>query len=115
LKDFYESVNEEKKLEIVFVSSDDSAEAAAAYMKEAHGDWLAIRWDSPLRELLKKRYGFFAGKEQVKFSGTERKDGIPTLAILNPDGSVFIADGVSALKNSRRSPQSLVEQWPVWP
>ena len=44
-------------LEIVFISSDRSPEDMQSYMKEAHGDWLAIEHNSATANNLKQKYG----------------------------------------------------------
>ena len=46
LKDLYNDLNNDgaKKMEVVFVSSDDDEAAMRAYMKEAHADWLTGMW-----------------------------------------------------------------------
>merc|ERR1712156_407388 len=54
LKDFYDEV---EGLEIVFVSSDRSPEDMISYMKESHGDWLAVEHNSNLANDLKQKYG----------------------------------------------------------
>ena len=73
---------DEKRFEVVFVSSDESAQARAwllhgcteapeaptdpmavlvalqaqaGYMEEMHGDWLRVPFDSPLRDALKQQ------------------------------------------------------------
>ena len=56
LKDFYE---EAEGLEIVFVSSDKSPEDMISYMKESHGDWLAVPHNSAVANDLKQKYGQF--------------------------------------------------------
>ena len=53
LKDFYEEVD---NVEIVFVSSDRSNEDMLSYMKESHGDWLAVSFNSDLSEALNSKY-----------------------------------------------------------
>jgi len=47
LKDFYEEV-ESEGVEIIFVSSDRSPADMVSYMKESHGDWLAVEHGSEL-------------------------------------------------------------------
>merc|ERR1711981_879207 len=54
LKDFYE---EDDGVEIVFVSSDQTAEAMVAYMKESHGDWWAVEFGSDAVKTLKSHFG----------------------------------------------------------
>ena len=43
-----------EEFEIVFVSSDKTAEDQMAYMKESHGDWLAVQHNTVLSTQLKK-------------------------------------------------------------
>lgn len=51
LADFYEEIkDQELPLEIIFVSSDRSEDALFDYMAEAHGDWLAVPFGSPVGE-----------------------------------------------------------------
>ena len=71
LKDFYEvSMNivldmvyfilvlqEVEGLEIVFVSSDRSPEDMQSYMKESHGEWMAVEHNSSVANDLKQKYG----------------------------------------------------------
>ena len=45
LKEFYEVVAKES-VEIINVSLDQSSEEMLKYMKESHGDWLALKHDS---------------------------------------------------------------------
>jgi hypothetical protein len=40
----------EEPIEVVFVSSDNSPEELMAYMKECHGDWLAVQHGAVLAE-----------------------------------------------------------------
>ena len=42
--------------EIVFVSSDKTPEDMMTYMKESHGDWLAVQHATNLAQQLKKKY-----------------------------------------------------------
>jgi nucleoredoxin len=75
LKDFYEvtvfmftvytqytvrymmMLQEVEGLEIVFISSDRSPEDMTSYMKESHGDWLAVPHNSTVANDLKQKYG----------------------------------------------------------
>lgn len=79
LADFYEeAMNEGLPLEVVFVSSDRSADALFDYMKEAHGDWFAIP------------HGHAAvGQVQSKYSIR----GIPTLIVVKKDGTLVTENG----------------------
>ena len=65
-------------LEIVFVSLDHTEAAAREYMRSSHGDWLAARYDDPLRAGLKQ------GMPQL--SGGETS--IPRLVILGAETSL---------------------------
>ena len=40
------------QLEVVFVSSDRSQAEFSSYFQQAHGDWLAVEFDSPARKQL---------------------------------------------------------------
>ena len=42
--------------EIVFVSSDKTPEDMMTYMKESHGEWLAVQHATNLAQQLKKKY-----------------------------------------------------------
>jgi hypothetical protein len=76
-----------------FVSSDDNEEMQIKYMKEAHGDWLYIPFDSPIRNELKIKYGVCAAKEKESVGVEPRHNGIPTLlgksALLFPSAQCF--------------------------
>ena len=110
-----------KPFEVVFVSSDESPEGQAKYMTEAHGDWLAVRHDDPLREKLKEQYSTFAGREVEKFAAVSRKEGIPTLIIVGPDGAELQMEKNSACEtgNSAITTQgvSIIDSWLqfAWP
>ena len=75
-----------KKLEVVFVSSDTDAAGQAEYMAAMHGDWLRVAFDDPLRDALKIQYKAFPGREVSKFAGVTRRDGIPCMVLVGPDG-----------------------------
>jgi len=77
LKEFYEKAKG-MGVEIIFVSSDETSEDMIAYMKEAHGDWLAVEHESPLSTALSAKYDV---------------SGIPTLIVCKKDGSVVSKDG----------------------
>ena len=81
LKDFYEVrmdivmdmlrymlvLQEVEGLEIVFVSSDRSPEDMQSYMKESHGDWLAVEHNSAVANDLKQKYGEISSGEFLLF------------------------------------------------
>ena len=50
-------LQEVEGLEIVFVSSDKSPEKMTSYMKESHGDWMAVPHNSAVANDLKQKYG----------------------------------------------------------
>ena len=95
LGEMYECLNEEeKKIEVVFVSSDRDASSMAAYMKAKHPDWLAVAYDDPIRNGLKRKFGCCAGSEAAALNVNPRKYGIPALVIVKPDGSIIKENGV---------------------
>jgi len=93
LKDFYDEVSDQG-LEIVFVSSDRSAEDMVSYMKEAHGDWFATEHGSALTNTLKQKYGI---------------SGIPTLIVCKKDGTVVTKDGRTNVMGT--PPAQAVKAW----
>ncbi len=66
------------KFEVVFVSSDKSAEAQKKYMAEAKMEWPTMEWNSDAASELKKKYAV---------------RGIPKLILLSQGGKVITADG----------------------
>jgi len=108
LKDFYEVrrdivmdilrymlvLQEVEGLEIVFVSSDRSPEDMQSYMKESHGDWLAVEHNSAVANDLKQKYGI---------------SGIPTLIVVKLDGTVVTKDGRSHVMG--KQPAAAVKDW----
>eukprot|EP00802_Teleaulax_amphioxeia_P018658 Tamp_18859.p2 GENE.Tamp_18859~~Tamp_18859.p2 ORF type:complete len:171 (-),score=43.53 Tamp_18859:781-1269(-) len=101
LKDLYNDLNDDgaKKMEVVFVSSDDNEAAMRSYMKEAHADWLTVPFDHPLRNEMKRKYGVCAGKEQEAVGVTTRLEGIPTLLICKADGTQVSMNGCQEAKD----------------
>ena len=102
-------------LEVVYVSSDDTAAQCHQYMKEKHGDWLRIPFDSPLKNQLKEKYGVFAGKEQQSlFPGVPRVSGIPTLVVINREGeplASLVCDSATVIRQVERMGTSFLDQW----
>ncbi|GIY67808.1 probable nucleoredoxin 1 [Caerostris darwini] len=85
LADFYEETKDKSlPLEIIFVSSDRSEDALFDYMSEAHGDWLAVPFGSPMVEQLKKKFNV---------------QGIPMLIITKKDGTIVSTNGRSDVEN----------------
>jgi len=93
LKDFYEEASE-NGVEIVFVSSDRSEDDMISYMKESHGDWLGVPWNSELANSLKQKYGV---------------SGIPFLVVVKKDGSLVTKDGRSHVMS--KSPAAAIKDW----
>lgn len=117
----YETIQEENEdstdnapWQVVYVSSDDSAADCAAYMDKKHADWLRIRYDSPLRQALKQKYGVFAGREQGDFPSTTRKSGIPSLVVIGPDGegkALVDCDSPDVLKEIQSKGVAFLDAW----
>jgi len=79
------SSGEGGSVEVIFVSSDRSAADFQSYMREAHGDWLAVPFGDPLCQTLSSRFGV---------------RGIPSLQVIGMDGTKISQDGrqdISAL------------------
>ena len=91
LKDFYE---EAEGLEIVFVSGDQNSAAMFSYMKESHGDWLAVEHGSQLSDDLNKKFDV---------------EGIPTLVVVKADGTVVNKDAVGDVYE--KSAEDAVKSW----
>ncbi|XP_023931876.1 nucleoredoxin-like protein 2 [Lingula anatina] len=64
--------------EVVYLSCDQSEDQMQMYMKESHGDWLALPFGNPLIEELKTKY---------------KVNAVPKLIILKPDGEVVTERG----------------------
>eukprot|EP01061_Rhynchopus_euleeides_P012365 TRINITY_DN2200_c0_g2_i1.p1 TRINITY_DN2200_c0_g2~~TRINITY_DN2200_c0_g2_i1.p1 ORF type:complete len:176 (+),score=87.96 TRINITY_DN2200_c0_g2_i1:53-529(+) len=98
LATLYEMANEDEQvLEIVWVSADEDKEQMDRYWKK-HGDYLALPYDSPLRQELPQKYGVFGGRHVERYPGVERKSGIPGLVVINAAGDVLNFDGVKDLE-----------------
>ncbi|GMH48755.1 hypothetical protein TrRE_jg8337 [Triparma retinervis] len=107
----YEEMNEEgKKFEVVFVSSDHDAGSMAAYMHAKHPGWLAVSYDDPSRDELKRKFGCCAGSEAASVGVNPRKYGIPALVIMKPDGTVIKESGVKEVEGFQGGDE-LPEAW----
>ncbi|XP_066567719.1 nucleoredoxin-like protein 2 [Amia ocellicauda] len=82
LCDFYTELLEEQdppaRFELVFISSDRSAEDMVQYMHALHGEWLALAWSDPYKHELKKKYNITA---------------VPKLVIVKENGEVITDKG----------------------
>uniref|UniRef100_A0A8C6NDB5 Uncharacterized protein n=2 Tax=Melopsittacus undulatus TaxID=13146 RepID=A0A8C6NDB5_MELUD len=88
LCDFYKELLEGKRppapFEVVFISSDHSAEEMAGYMNAMHGDWLALPFHDPYKHDLKKKYNITA---------------IPKLVIVKQTGEVITDKGRKQIRD----------------
>mmetsp|Transcript_13090 Transcript_13090/g.15370 ORF Transcript_13090/g.15370 Transcript_13090/m.15370 type:complete len:156 (+) Transcript_13090:67-534(+) len=86
LKSIYESQGEENQLEIVYISSDSTADQFQNTFTDHHGSWSAVPYENT-DELagIKRHFGACAGKEMIGLGmkQSDRKFGIPTLIIIN--------------------------------
>ncbi|TRY75555.1 hypothetical protein TCAL_05657 [Tigriopus californicus] len=86
LVDFYsELVKEEEPIEIIFVSGDDNQDEMKTYMKEHHGDWLAIQQGTALASDLKKQY---------------KVTGMPSVIVVTKDGQLISRSGRSEITDN---------------
>ena len=76
------------------MSSDKSSEEMFSYMKESHGDWLAVKHASDLSSALDQKYG-------VK--------GIPTLVVVKQNGTLVTKEGRADV--TCKQPRQAVEYW----
>lgn len=94
LAEFYSDlVGAGEGVEVVFVSSDKSAEEMMGYMKECHGDWLAVQHGTVLAQDLKKKYEI---------------TGIPTLIVVTREGDIISKNGRSEV--AEKGPQ-VFQKW----
>ncbi|XP_073509265.1 nucleoredoxin-like protein 2 [Phyllobates terribilis] len=88
LCDFYtelvEEANQPAQFEIVFISSDKSAEDMVEYLNQMHGDWLALPWHNPYKHELKTKYKITA---------------IPKLVIVKQNGEVITDKGRKQIRD----------------
>lgn len=110
----HEDAQEEEGLdfEVVYVSSDNSAEECDQYMKEKHGDWLRVPFDKTAS--YKTQFGVFAGKEQSLFSSTKRRSGIPTLVIVDAEGKeldILDCDDAGVIKEIESKTTGFLKRW----
>ena len=90
--------------EIVFVSSDKSSEELMGYMKECHGDWLAVQHGTVLGQDLKKKYEVTGIPSLVVVTRSERPHrlGSASLILSMISGKVTLSPKMDVLKLPRR-------------
>lgn len=86
----------DEKFEVVFLSSDRSAEDQQEYMKDYDMEWPAIPYDSPLRQELGAKY-------DVR--------GIPSLVIVDDQGKLITKDGRSEISGSDSDARKALREW----
>lgn len=86
----------DEKFEVVFVSSDRSAEDQQDYMKEDDMEWPAIPYDSPLRQQLGDKYGI---------------TGIPSLVVIDDRGNLITKNGRSEIGRSDSAAREALREW----
>ena len=96
LREFYDDVNEdEKRLEIIFVSLDKNQQDQEAYHRE-HGNWPRVAWENE--------------EQRSKLKEVMRVEKIPALIILdNEKENAKFCDGVNDVKNM--GPMALDMKW----
>ncbi|KAK3277263.1 hypothetical protein CYMTET_14720 [Cymbomonas tetramitiformis] len=111
LAQFYDEVNEDvERFEVIYISSDEDETAQLKYMKEKHGEWFALPVGDAMTKDFKKKFQTFAGKEQAEMGDTPRKNGIPTLIVLNSDGSM-VCDGDVAGNAIKKMGPKAFDSW----
>jgi hypothetical protein len=90
------------------VSSDDSQKEWNEYGSKM-APYLAVPFSNvALRTKLKQELGVCAGKEQGTVGVKERKRGIPTLAVIKPDGTLLTLEGDEQVE---RKGADVLEEW----
>jgi len=85
-----------EKFEVVFVSSDRSAEDQQKYMKDYAMEWPAIPFESSLRQELGAKYGI---------------EGIPSLVIVDDQGNLITKNGRSEMSDSDAAARKALREW----
>lgn len=92
----------------MWVSSDDSEKEWQEYGKKMANYWAVPFSNVELRTRLKQELGVCAGKEQGLVGVKERKRGIPTLAVVRPDGGLVTLEGDEQVE---KLAVAVVTQW----
>ena len=78
------------QVEIIFISSDDSREEAEKHYRHQKGEsssgWLALAYDDPLTETLKRKHRVWSGREVETF-GRGRRSGVPCVVVIDSEGN----------------------------
>jgi len=113
LKTLYEDGKEnEKAVEVIYVSSDNDAAQKARYMQKSHGAWLSIPFaDKAARDGVKTKYGAFAGKEASGFPGVKRRAGIPSIVIISPSGEECVHMDCDPPTEIMRKGDAILDDW----
>merc|ERR1719445_2409452 len=93
LAEFYKEASQ-LGVEVVFVSGDQSEDAMISYMKESHGDWLAVSFNSDISEALNTKY---------------KVEGIPTLVVVTKEGKLLTDEGDEQVSSMK--PAEAVAAW----
>jgi thiol-disulfide isomerase/thioredoxin len=109
---YEEAAEQDKPLEVVFVSSDRNTAQQQAYMDGEHGDWLRVPFaDEAARDALKARYGCFAGAEVGRFKGVSRRAGIPAMVAVGPNGEERAHMDCDPPAELNRKGFGLIDEW----
>jgi Thiol-disulfide isomerase and thioredoxins len=84
------------EFEVIFVSSDRSAEDQAEYMKDYDMEFPAIPFDSEKRRALGQQFGI---------------SGIPSLVIVDDQGNLITKDGRSEMSGSDSDTRKALREW----
>mmetsp|Transcript_4173 Transcript_4173/g.4874 ORF Transcript_4173/g.4874 Transcript_4173/m.4874 type:complete len:234 (+) Transcript_4173:97-798(+) len=97
LRNFYETLRDNNKnVEIVFVSSDNSEDAMMSYFEGEHGDYLAVKYGDPAQSEL--------GKElNVK--------GIPSLFVVDKSGKPVVDATICRRAVMSGKPLDYIDEW----
>eukprot|EP00441_Pelagodinium_beii_P014653 CAMPEP_0197664604 /NCGR_PEP_ID=MMETSP1338-20131121/58740_1 /TAXON_ID=43686 ORGANISM="Pelagodinium beii, Strain RCC1491" /NCGR_SAMPLE_ID=MMETSP1338 /ASSEMBLY_ACC=CAM_ASM_000754 /LENGTH=204 /DNA_ID=CAMNT_0043243285 /DNA_START=27 /DNA_END=641 /DNA_ORIENTATION=- len=120
LRDFFEKRNEEgRPLEVIFLSADESEEAALRHFKRSHGDWLRLGFSDALATELKRKYRIASGvpHELAHLNAeerAERRSGVPAVLLIKPDGTEVQFFNTERLGRAALDPWDSMESY-AWP
>jgi hypothetical protein len=93
----------------VFVSSDESSKHAGEYMKQEHGNWLAVPFEEA--DGLKQKFHICARKEMASLGINDRADGLPAVVLVSRGGEVLSITGKDDIQN--QNPTMVIQKWKV--